>query len=89
MPPAGNLARRLVDYDAVFAADVLTLIVERLGGPGEERDVTRLHAFLSRAGSSDDEGAKTTVEWKAGFAQQERLRALGAELAELLQARET
>lgn len=89
MPPAGNLARRLVDYDHVLAADVLALIVERLGGPGGEHDVGRLHAFLSRVGSSEDERAKTTVEWKAGFAQQERLRALGAELAELLRARET
>jgi hypothetical protein len=87
VPPAGNLARRLVDYDSVFAADVLTLIVERLGGPPDERDVGRLHAFLARVGSSEDERAKTTVEWKAGFAQQERLRALGTELAELLRAR--
>jgi hypothetical protein len=87
VPPAGNLARRLVDYDDAFAADVLALIVARLGGPENERDVGRLHAFLSRAGSSEDERAKTTVEWKAGFAEQERLRTLGTELAELLRAR--
>jgi hypothetical protein len=87
VPPAGNLARRLVDYDPELAAGVLGLIVERLGGPREETDTARLQTFLSRAGSGDDERAKTTVEWKAGFAQNERLRALGAELAELLRAR--
>jgi hypothetical protein len=83
VPPAGNLARRIVDYDADFALDVLALVVERLDGPSDERDPARLHGFLSR-GDAGSEISKTTVEWKAGFAHRERLRALGLELAELL-----
>ena len=83
MPPAGNLARRIVDYDRDFAAAVLGLIGGELGAPDGERDPERLHSYLARV-SADSEVARSTVEWKAGFARRERLRALGLELAELL-----
>ncbi len=39
---------------------------------------------MARALALDGENAKTTVEWKAGFAHGERLRSLGLELARLL-----
>ena len=83
---AATLARRLVDYDRDLAVSVLASLVAELGGPPGETDVEKLHAFLTRPDGALAESAKTTVEWKAGFAHRERVRTLATQLAELLRA---
>jgi hypothetical protein len=82
MAGSNAVARALVEYDARLAEHVLRLVATELGvDPGG--DVRRLQGALSKM-SLEDDAAKTTVEWKAGFAHVERLRALGLELARLL-----
>jgi hypothetical protein len=85
VPPAEDLAGQLVGYDEVLAREVLDAIVHELHGPEDEQDVERLQSWLARA-SADSEVARSTVEWKAGFARRERLRTLGLELAQRLRA---
>jgi hypothetical protein len=80
--PAEDVAATIVAYDRGIAFDLLRQIARDLGGPADA-DAPRLHAYLSRHDAVDDP-AKTTSEWKVGFAHQERLRALGLALAELL-----
>lgn len=70
MSQAGNLARRLIDYDRETAAAVraaLEIQLREADAPPEVGDPST-----------------TTREWKTQFARQERMRALCAELAQLL-----
>ena len=82
-----ELAARLVQYDRELAADVVHLVVDRLGGPQSAGDggLARAHAFLARADASTVDEPKTTSEWKLEWAQRERLRSLGLLLADMLE----
>jgi hypothetical protein len=82
MAGSDGVARALVDYDPTFAEDVLRLLARELG-VAADGDVPRLQALLANL-AVDDGAAKTTVEWKQGFAHVERLRSLGLEIAKLL-----
>lgn len=82
MAAADAVAQAIVEYDSGLALDVLRLIVQELGG-SREGDAQRLLAYLSR-GDAVDDPQKTTMEWKEGFAKQERLRGLGLALGERL-----
>jgi hypothetical protein len=84
VPSAATLARRLVEYDRDLAVSVLAALATELGGVAGEKDLERLHAFLTRPDAIGAEQAKTTVEWKAGFAHHERVRNLALQIAELL-----
>jgi hypothetical protein len=82
-----ELAERLVQYDPLFAAAVVQLIVDQLGGPPADDgpDLGRAHSFLARPdAAATGEQPTTTAEWKLEFAQKERLRQLGLLVSELL-----
>ena len=81
-----ELADRLVQYDRDFAAEVVQLIVDHLGGPQSngEPNVGRAHSFLARADAAVSDEPTTTAQWKLEFAQRERLRQLGLRVTELL-----
>ena len=91
MSKAGEVAWALVDYDRRVATHVLALICAELGGPVNEGDLdlNRMKAFLSqpdgRGLAEVGDPQTTTAEWKAEFAHYEGMRALGAELADLLE----
>ena len=86
MANAADVADTLVAFDERLAVHVLQLVCRELGAEGD-LSPDRLHAFLNRL-NVGEESAKTTVEWKAGFAHVERLRALGIALAGLLDGRD-
>ena len=77
------MARGLVDYDQRLAEHVLRLVAKELG-VAPDGDVAQLQLGLQNVLEAG--AAKTTVEWKAGFAHVERLRSLGLDLARLLGA---
>ena len=90
MSRAGEVAWALVEYDRRVAAHVLALICANLGGPAAdgEFDLDRMRTFLSVPNGNLAEVGDpqtTTAEWKAEFAHYEGMRALGAELADLLE----
>ncbi|MGH3103961.1 MAG: hypothetical protein ACRDN6_07695, partial [Gaiellaceae bacterium] len=74
--------------DRPVAARVLTALVEELGGPPatDPPDLARIRAFLTQPATDVPIGDPhtSTRQWKTGFAQQERMRGLAGELAELL-----
>jgi hypothetical protein len=85
MPGSDAVAQALVEYDAQLAEHVLRLVAKELG-IDVAGDAGRLAAAIAQF-SADTGSAKTTIEWKAGFAHIERLRSLGLSLARLLGAR--
>lgn len=84
MANATDVAETLVAFDERLATHVLGLICRELGADGD-LDPARTQAFLNHL-TVGEENAKTTVEWKAGFAHVERLRTLAVALADLLAA---
>ena len=81
MAGSTSVARALVDYDPRLAERLLRLVASELG-VASDGDVPQLQAALQDV--LEDGSTKTTVEWKAGFAHVERMRALGLDLARLL-----
>jgi hypothetical protein len=81
MAGSTSVARALVDYDPRLAERLLRLVASELG-IAPNADVSQLQAALHTV--IEDGARETTVEWKAEFAHVERLRALGLELAKLL-----
>jgi hypothetical protein len=80
---AQELAQALAAYDRPLAEKLVRAIAAELGG-SPTWEPLRLRQFFRDGAARQPDRARETAEWKSDFARVERMRALGAELAQLV-----